>query len=301
MSYEEIALTLKATLRKELGMTFSIGVAPTKVLAKIASNFKKPDGLTMIPGNEIEHFLEHFPIRHVWGIGKQTSAYMEKLGITTALQFANKKEIWINTHFSKPYQELWRELRGENALSLQTGERIQYGSLMRTRTFTPPRSDIPFLLSEFSRHVEVVCARAREHGLTAGGFSFFLKTQSFHYHALNIKLSQRTNIPEGILTLIESHLGDIYHARTQYRAAGVTLLDLSSDTARQMDLFDTTLRAEKLEHIYKEVDALNTHFGKTLVHLASSAHVFTKQKKTVVERNDEAWARIGIPMIGTIS
>ena len=301
MSYEEIALSLKKTLREELGMTFSIGVAPTKVLAKIASNFKKPDGLTMIPGKYIEEFLAKFPIEKVWGIGRQTTEYMHKLGITNALEFANKPGVWVMQTFSKPYQELWHELRGENVMRLKTGAREPYRSLMRTRTFTPPTNDRKFLLSELSRHVEVVCARAREHGLAGKSVSFFLKTQSFRYAGLNIKLSRATNIPEEILTFIDKRLGDIYDRSTCYRAAGVTLYDLADNHASQMDLFDTTLRIEKLERIYQEVDELNVRFGKTVVHLASSTHLFHEKILKPAERDTEDFARIGIPFIGNIN
>lgn len=301
MSYEEIALALKKTLREELGMTFSVGVAPTKVLAKIASNFKKPDGLTIIPGKDIEQFLATFPIGDVWGIGKQTQAYMEKLHITTALEFANKKEIWVNTHFSKPYQELWRELRGVKALELKTGERKPYVSLMRTRTFTPPKSERAFLLAELSRHVEVVCARAREHGLSGKTVSFFLKTQGFKYVGLNLRLSRATNIPEEILTLLSVKFDELFIPHTRYRASGVTLSDLANGEAKQLDLFDVTLRIEKLEKIYKEVDDINVKHGKTLVHLASSTHLFGQERATKVSLNDESFARIGIPFIGSVS
>jgi DNA polymerase-4/DNA polymerase V len=301
MSYEEIALSLKKTLREELGMTFSIGVAPTKVLAKIASNFKKPDGLTIIPGKDIETFLAKFPIGDVWGIGKQTTAYMEKLHIKTALEFANSDQYWVESHFSKPYQELWKELRGEKALALHTGERKPYVSLMRTRTFTPPRSDRKFIIAELSRHVEVVCARAREHGLAGRNISFFLKTQGFKYVGLNLRLSRTTNIPEEVLALVLSKFGELYEEHTLYRAAGVTISDLTSIAARQLDLFDITLRIERLEKIYKEVDELNVKHGKTLVHLASSTHLFHKEKATKTSLNDESFARIGIPFIGTVS
>ncbi len=298
-SYEEIALALKATLKQELGMTFSVGVAPTKVLAKIASNFKKPDGLTMIRGRDIEQFLEQLPIGKVWGIGRQTSAYLEKLGITTALEFANKKEIWVQSHLAKPYQELWRELRGENVLPLKSGERAPYKSIMRTRTFTRTR-DRTFLLAELSRHMEVVCARARAHGLAGKTVSFFLKTQGFTYIGLELRLSRTTNIPEEILQILNQKFPQLFEEEVLYRATGVTLAQLESTSAMQLDLFDTTLRIEKLEKIYKAVDALNTRFGKTLVHLASSTHLFHEKTATKITLDDELFARVGIPFVGEV-
>src|SRR3712207_5163375 len=95
MSYEEMATCIKRDLDRELGFTFSVGLAPNKVLAKIASKWQKPSGLTIIPGREIHRYLAKLPIEKVWGIGEQTSAYLAKHGIRTALALARKPEAWI--------------------------------------------------------------------------------------------------------------------------------------------------------------------------------------------------------------
>lgn len=303
MTYGEIAMDLKETLRRELGMTFSIGVAPTKVLAKIASNFKKPDGLTVIPAPDIKKFLETFPIEKVWGIGRQTAAHMSTLGISTALQFAERSEGFVTDTFSKPQHELWQELRGQSVLTLNTGKRAPYKSLMRTRTFMPPTHKKDFVLAELSRHVEVVCARAREHHLSGQMVNFFLKSQEFKYHGLSIKLSRHTNIPHELLAVLNDRLDDIYQEDTLYRAAGVTLSELRDASATQLDLFDATLRIEGLEHVYEHIDELNTRFGKTVVHLAGSTHLIDRTrtlrpKKGGKTNNDIT--RLGLPMIGTI-
>jgi len=95
-------------------MTFSLGLGPTKTLAKVASKWKKPAGFTVIssslatesPSAEIETFLREVPIGAVWGIGKSMSAHMQTLGIKTALEFTEKSETYIQEYFSKPTQEL---------------------------------------------------------------------------------------------------------------------------------------------------------------------------------------------------
>ncbi len=300
MSYEEIGNDLKNTLKRELGMTFSIGIAPTKVLAKLASNFKKPDGLTMIPGKEIRRFLTPLPIEKVWGIGRQTSAYMRKLGITSVLSFAEKTEGWVTDNFSKPHHDLWCELRGQQTLALHSGAREPYKSLMRTRTFTPLRGNKNFLLAELSRHVEVVCARAREHGLSGRTVSFFLKTQGFQYQGMSMGLSRSTNIPCEIIGLINERFKDLFEPHALYRAAGVTLSELCEGSATQLDLFDVTLSIERFERVYEEVDLLNTRFGKPLVHLAGSTHLLHKKHISRDTQNREAWDRTGIPSMGMI-
>src|SRR5215510_9645661 len=90
MSYFQIAERIKHELDTELGFTFSVGLAPNKVVAKIASKWQKPSGLTVIPGHSIHQFLKDLPVSKVWGIGPQTAALLGKHGMHTALQFARK-------------------------------------------------------------------------------------------------------------------------------------------------------------------------------------------------------------------
>ena len=79
-SYFEIAAQIKKALDTELGFTFSVGLAPNKVVAKIASKWQKPSGLTAIPGKELHRFLEKLPVEKVWGIGPNTTALLQKYG-----------------------------------------------------------------------------------------------------------------------------------------------------------------------------------------------------------------------------
>ena len=78
MSYVQIAERIKHDLDTELGFTFSVGLAPNKVVAKIASKWAKPSGLTAISGRELHRYLAQLPVEHVWGIGHQTTALLQK-------------------------------------------------------------------------------------------------------------------------------------------------------------------------------------------------------------------------------
>ena len=88
MSYLKIAERIKKELDAELGFTFSVGLAPNKVVAKIASKWQKPSGLTAIPGRELHRYLAKLPVQNVWGIGPNTTAFLQKHGIQTALEYA---------------------------------------------------------------------------------------------------------------------------------------------------------------------------------------------------------------------
>jgi DNA polymerase-4 len=98
MNYRDMAHSIKQELQVELGMTFSVGLSVTKVLAKIGSKWRKPDGFTSIPLNDASKYLGKLPVGHVWGIGPNTAAYLEKCGVRTALDFTKKDEPWVKAH-----------------------------------------------------------------------------------------------------------------------------------------------------------------------------------------------------------
>src|SRR5215468_8308550 len=113
MSYLKIAERIKRALDAELGFTFSVGLAPNKVVAKIASKWAKPSGLTVIPGRELHRFLAKLPVEKVWGIGPNTTAFLNKHGIRTALEYAQRQEPWVQRSLSKPFYHIWQELNGQ--------------------------------------------------------------------------------------------------------------------------------------------------------------------------------------------
>src|SRR3989338_6060817 len=161
MGYPEMAEHIQQDLDRELGMTFSIGLSATKTLAKVGSKWKKPNGLTIIPLSEREKFLAKLPTGSVWGIGPNTAAYLKKYGIHTALDFAEKDQIWVRKMLSKPYVEIWKELNGEVANELDAKGRETYQSISKTKTFTPPSNDAAFVFSQLSKNVESACIKAR--------------------------------------------------------------------------------------------------------------------------------------------
>ncbi len=296
-----IGSAVKSDLKRELGMTFSVGIAPTKVLAKLASNFQKPDGLTLIPLPLIPQFLSNAPVEKVWGIGPETAFRLNASGVVSALQFVQKPKEWVAQTFAKPCVEIWHELRGESVLALATKRAGPQQSFMRTRTFAPPSSNKNFLLAELSRHIEVVCARLRNDGLAARNIAFFLKKQSMQYRGKKVSLSRATNIPEEILGVVTMGLDELWDRGTYYRAAGVTAFGVIQNHAAEQDLFDTLGRSQKLEHVYTHIDALRSRYGKSVVYLASSTHEFTSEHMNDAALNKESWDRTGIPMIGTIN
>ncbi|HET6421227.1 MAG TPA: DNA polymerase IV [Geobacteraceae bacterium] len=270
MSYGEIARAIKSELDTELGFTFSIGLAPTKVLAKIASKWKKPNGLTIIPGNQAHLFLKQLPSGKVWNIGPQTEAHLKTLGVRTALEFTVKDETWVKRHFTKPHLEIWRELRGDLVYELGLEEKHDYASISKTKTFTPPSKDKTFVFAQLSKNIENACIKARRHGLAAKCAIIFLKKQDFSSEGLECSLSHPSAIPSDIIKVILPAFERIYRSGTEYRATGIILTKLAEDVVRQPDLFGESLRIEKMSQLYEQIDAIDKKHGKHSVFLGST-------------------------------
>ncbi len=311
MSYQQIAAKIKYTLDEELGITFSLGLAPTKSLAKIASKWKKPSGYTPIPGRDIHKFLAKLPIDKVWGIGPQTSAYLKQFGINTTLEFATKSEDWVKAKMTKPHYEIWQELRGKVVYELDKKPKHKYQSISKTKTFTPPSSARQMVFSQLSKNIENACIKARRHGLAATKFFFYLKSQDFRYYGLEVKLSRATIIPTEIIDLVDKYFKFVYNPKIEYRATGAVLLGLTDQKDYQLDLFGQVLKAEKMETVFGSLDKLSKRYGKHTLFMGSSFEAMTKathqnDRGTKTQRSinllpgETLRKRLAIPLLGSV-
>lgn len=307
MSYAKIAEKIKHDLDKELGFTFSIGLGPNKTIAKIGSKWEKPSGLTVIPGYLLHEFLKDLEAKDVWGIGPQTSAYLKKEKISTALEFAGKDEAWVRKKFTKPAVEIWQELNGKLIFPLDLAQKKSYASIQKVRTFTPPSNDRKIVFSQLSKNVENACIKLRRYNLAAQKGVFFLKQQNFRHIGMEIKFSRPTSSPSEILRIIENVFDDIFDMNCSYRATGIALFNLREDKIKQLDLFCETLRAEELKKLFHGVDEINEKFGKHTIFLGSSFLANTQpqhsqnrgtfpERKNLLFKGETKRKRIGIPM-----
>ncbi|RJQ34241.1 DNA polymerase IV [Candidatus Parcubacteria bacterium] len=312
MSYPQMAERIQEDLNRELGMTFSVGLSATKTLAKMGSRWKKPAGLTIISLSDSAKFLKQLPIKEVWGIGPNTAAYLQKYGIRTALDFAEKDQVWVRKLLSKPYLEIWKELNGEVALELDAKGRESYQSISKTKTFTPPSTDPAFVYSQLSKNVENACIKARRWKLATPAVFFFLKTQDFKYHGYEIKLPHATCVPQDILREIEKYYPLVFKKGTQYRATGIVLLKLSDNTSAQLDLFGAVEESEGFKRVFESVDAISEKYGKHSIFLGSSframrfgAHLGargdTPYRTKELFKGETFRRRLNIPMMGEVS
>jgi nucleotidyltransferase/DNA polymerase involved in DNA repair len=203
---EAVARAIQDDLHRLLGVSFSVGVGVNKVTAKIASKWRKPRGLTLMPREAIDGFLAELPIGKVWGIGSATTVKLRKLGVATALDLYRKDRAWVAEHCDKPLAEIYEEFHGAYVKELESTGRDP-ASVQRTRTFHPAvganAAGQAFLWSQISYHVEDACARLRGQDLVARRVGFFLKTQEFQYLRGEALLPDPSAAPEEVLRAVE--------------------------------------------------------------------------------------------------
>lgn len=307
-SYEVIADTMRKTIETELGITVSAGVSLSKVLAKIGSKHNKPNGLTMIPGREVHHYLEKLPVEKVWGIGPNTAAFLHKHGITTALQFARKEEGFIDRYLSKPYREIWHELNGRSVYPVTTETKDSYQSISKARTFTPPSMDDGFVFAQLSKNLENACIKARRYRLAAARIIVFLRKQDFTSEGVEIKLSRPTAYPVELFGPLRQGFAQVFQPRSLYRQTGIVLAGLVAESGIQFSLFDDTTRIEKMARVYSVVDEISAKYGKhTIQHAASLPTKLQAQhegargdiaaRKTALFKGETKRQRLGLPLL----
>ncbi len=311
-SYPDIAARIKKDLERELGMTFGVGLSATKVLAKIGSKWNKPAGLTTIPLGDMHTYLEKTPIGSVWGIGPNTSAYLQKFRVTTALEFARKPEAWVVEKLSKPYIEIWKELNGEVVNELDAVGRATYQSISKTKTFTPPSRDSRFVFSQLSKNIENACIKARRWKLASSQICVFLKTQDFTYSGCEITLPIATNVPQDIVRHIAVAFAQLFTQGLEYRATGITLCKLQDEAHIQLDLFGAATTSQVIRRVFQSVDEICERFGKHTMFLGSSFGAMTREIGAGERggpstgprdgfRGETARRRLGIALLGDVS
>lgn len=266
MTYYEIGNAIKNKIEGSLGISISVGISITKSLAKLASGSQKPSGLTLVSGLNIDRLLLKTAVESIWGFGENTSAYLQKLTIKTALDFAQKPEGFVRRHFNKSIFEIWRELRGEKVYELDTSKKSSFKSMQSTQTFHPPTNDKELLWSRLLDHIEHVFQRARHLKYQAGKLSVFLKTQGFKYHSSEMKFQNKISYPLIVREELKKIFNEVYKQGVLYRAAGCTLSEFEEEgQTQQGSLFENRNLEDKAKKIYPLLEKKKVFFGSALI------------------------------------
>jgi len=143
---EKIGRQIKADIKQQLNLIVSIGIAPNKFIAKIASDIDKPDGFVIVEEKDMQIFLDPLPINRIWGVGKVTNRVFQQLGISTVKQLRLSNKELIKKHFGKHGDHLWDLANAIDNRAVESSREAK--SISHETTFAQDVSDKTVLLSQ---------------------------------------------------------------------------------------------------------------------------------------------------------
>ena len=287
-SYPQIARDLQQTIHRELDLTVSIGLSLSKSIAKIASDYRKPHGLTVVPGHRIHEFLPRIPIEEIWGLGRNRVALLAKFGIHTAWDYINRPDPWIRKHLHKPGIEIWQELRGTPVMALDQDPQRPETTISKTKTFSAPSADPDFVYAKLLRNLETACIKLRRHHLRAQEIHISLRTKDYHEVSTGGRLNRSFQDVHDVIPVIRALFQQLHQPRTAYRTTGVVLTRLSDDHQYQYSLFEDPVQIERMRALGKTTDRLQARFGKHTIHLGTGRYITTAPQH---ERDTPVWRK----------
>ena len=277
---------LHKRVKKEVGMPISIGIAPNKTLAKIASKLaKKYEGYKhccMIDNDyKREKALEWCPIEDVWGIGRRYAAKLQSLGVKTAFDFAQHHKDWVRQTFNNiNIVRTWQELNGEDVVPNE--ELAKKKTICTSRSFNGMISDIEGLRTHISNYAARCAEKLRQQQTVASSVGVFLNTNAFREDLAqywNFQEQRLITPSSSTITIVQAAndiLQKIYLQGYQYKKAGVIVMGIGPDSPIQQDLFDINAEQfQKMKRLDEVVDRINRLHGSETIVLG--AQQYTKK------------------------
>ena len=268
---------LHKKIRQYVGMPVSIGLAPNKTLAKMASHFaKKYAGYRhccMIDSDEKRiKALKLYPIEDVWGIGRRYAARLNALGVNTAYDFAQHHKDWVRQTFNNiNIVRTWQELNGEDVVPNE--ELAKKKSICTSRSFNGMISDFDTLRTHVSNYAARCAEKLRQQKTVASTVGVFLHTNMFredlpqYWNFQESRLITPTSSTIPLVSAACEVLKGLYRQGYQYKKAGVIVMGIGPDSPIQQDLFDTNAETiQKMRRLDEVVDRINRlHGSETIV------------------------------------
>jgi len=290
-SYLEIARDMQATIHRELDLTVSIGLSLTKSLAKIASDFRKPAGLTPVAGRHIHLFLPRVPLADVWGLGPNRVLLLQKYGLRTAWDYVERPPEWIRKLLHKPGLEMWQELRGEAVMPFCTDAWRPESSISKSKTFSAPSDDRDFVYAKLFRNLESAFIKLRRHRLQAGELSVSLRQKDYGEQGLQIRLNRPVDLAQEVAPPVRLLFDRLYRPGALYRATSVVLGRLTENRIRQYELFEDVARIERTRRLGDLLETVNRHHGKHRI-CAGTGLYLTRNPQT--DRDEPPWRKLNL-------
>jgi DNA polymerase V len=297
--------SLRQQIQTDIGMPVSVGIAPTKTLAKLASAYAKKQKQTCLLDPEhdrktYEAILAQTPIGNVWGVGWKREPQFKQAGIRNALQLAGVSEAWIHSKMGISGTRMLHELQGVVSHAFEEVKAPQK-TLMVSRSFGHTVKKIHDLETAVATFASQAAFRLRAHNQVAVRFGVYLryktKEGTVQGQTLFAKFNTATNNTTELVRVALQLMYELYDEDYGYKKAGVFADHLSSANSSQVDLFDVVSpeARTKRQLFMGAIDTINKRYGSETIHIGTIDSHATKwhaQKKRMSPAYTTDWSQI---------
>ncbi|MAI33539.1 MAG: DNA polymerase IV [Rhodopirellula sp.] len=276
-SAREIGTQIKALIKQELNLTASVGIAPLKFVAKIASDINKPDGFTEVSSEHIASFLNPLPVSRLWGVGRVGNKKLASLHLKTIGDIRRYDRTALSEKFGNWGEHLWKLANGidnRKVVPDRTAKQISH-----ERTFSDDIDDPELMRAVISHLCEQVTRRLRRNARFARTATVKYRCEDFQTFAQTQSFNQPTQSTDAVFRTAMCLLNELCtkHPRP-IRLLGVSLGGLTDLGSRQLDLFQSETDQRSQKALDAVVDQLSDQIGKHSIYRATS-HSWIKRSE----------------------
>jgi len=271
----QIAEKIKDDVYSQTGLKISIGLSVNKFLAKLASDFDKPDGLTVVPAEDIKNFLRDLHIERIWGVGSKFKKSLSEIGVNYV------KDIWpyslneLENLFGKSGVKLYYLSRGIDERKVEVRNEIK--SVSHEETFFDNLSDYSEIMAYLFKLSEKVSFRLRENNFY--GKTIFIKIRYDYFNTISRQMSFKKsfNSTDQIYKFSKKLIDNNNLLDKEIRLLGVGVSGLVDENNRQLNLFEDNKGDSEKKNLDKVVDNLKRKYGFNSI--SKARKLFIKDKK----------------------
>jgi DNA polymerase-4 len=275
----QVAHKLHESIRAETGLNNSLGLASSRLVAKVSSDHAKPNGVLFVPRGAEARFLAPLKVRAIPGVGKKTEAALHKLGIQRVGDLARLEESFLAQHFGKWGMALAGKAIGADAggwFDSEIGANEDPKSISHELTFNEDVADQTKLETTLLKLSEMVSKRLRAAQLYARTIQLKLRYEDFSTYTRAITLDHATQLDQEVAGAVIQLFRQAWDRKTPIRLLGVHAGSLDS-TEGQMSLLDEP-RTERLRQAFRSIDHIRDRYGVASISLAKTLNAGIRER-----------------------
>ena len=281
-----IGRRIKSEIQRELDLTASVGVAPVKFVAKIASDINKPDGFVEVPPDDVLDFLDPLPVSRLWGVGKVGQEKLRRWGLHRMVDIRTKDPEFMLSALGNWGQHLWYLANGIDPRPVISDRNAK--QISHERTFNEDIVEPDMLIAVVSFLGEQVARRLRRNHRLCRTVGLKYRLEDFRTFARSRRMRTETDSTDAIVQTATELLSQMRSREPRpVRLIGVSISSLSArDAAKQLSLFDVRPAEAAMRKVDPIVDQLQEKIGIDALYRGSSHHWVERRRQRAIDREN---------------